>query len=113
MLALFWFALTCFVIYPATQSADLTFPDKNNDHLEWPFPRWWYSYPFVIFLILYLYYVPDGMIAKVMVVGLILLTFIFAQQIVKWVRVSSVWCFWSAMLAPILVLVNQYFRRRR
>jgi hypothetical protein len=101
-------------LYWRTDSPTLTFPEckqyrqcgDSRGRLVWPFPHDWYITLFLIIIVIAIYYI------KPIKSRLLLLTFFISTLIITWIiklrNTGSLWCFVTAILAPILVILNYY-----
>lgn len=75
-----------------------------NNRLKWPWPHGWYLFGYVLsFIFLLIYIKPTNskiLIASIFTITLIG-TFIFNPKVI-----GSVWCFSTAIIAPVLVILN-------
>jgi hypothetical protein len=90
--------------FPGDRSCTDRSCQNNDNRLQWPFPHDWYRWSFIISLALMAVYC-HPMASKIFVGGLFTLTYLLSKMTYSR-SVSSVWCFVSAILAPIIVLVN-------
>lgn len=108
------FFLGVLVLYHRSEYEDVTYPadrscvDKscqnNGNRLRWPFPHAWYIWSFLLSLVFMVIYIRP-MASRILIGGLFTLTFVLSG-IVYPSSVGSVWCFVSAVLAPLIVLLN-------
>jgi len=122
LLGVLFFAGIC-VLYQVTgPSNPQTFPaDKtclherkcqnNLNRLQWPFPHEWYIASFLLSLY-FLFFWYDGTMASKLFLGIVFSGLFLGSGILAPKSVGSVWCFSTAVMAPILVLVNYALVRR-
>lgn len=97
--------------YPLDKSCvDVDRCQNPNNRLKWPWPHDWYIYSFIISLILMIIYVRP-------INSTIWLGFVFTSTFVYMLEsnikvVGSMWCFSTAILAPILVIVNYFLLKK-
>jgi len=108
----------CIVIlqYSRKQYNDITYPanpscidrscQNNENRLRWPYPHHWYMISYVISLIFLLIYIKP-LASKIFLGSMFSITF-FMSAILVPKSVGSVWCFSTAILAPVLVLGNYF-----
>jgi len=95
--------------YPLHRCAERSCQNSLN-RLQWPYPTGWYTWSSVLsFLFLAVYVEP--MSSKLCIGLFFLLTWLMALVVFQ-MTVSSIWCFFTAILAPLVVLVNYYCSRR-
>lgn len=100
-----------------TEYPDTTYPStgcverscQNNDNrLKWPFPTIsWYPYAFILYLgfvLLVIRPINSKLFLFSMFIGTVILAYIINP-----VNTGTMWCFASAILAPLLVLINYFF----
>jgi hypothetical protein len=94
--------------YPANKSCMDKSCQNNENRLKWPYPIGWYAYgSFIISLIFMVIYL-SPLKSKIFLGSFFTITFILSLTIYP-VSVGSVWCFSTAILAPLVVLGNYYF----
>jgi hypothetical protein len=95
-------------------SKNTSFPDnrecmkrecQNNDNrLKWPFPDAWYMIQTaILFIVLFLYL---SRVNAIVSCSFFTITYVMSRLMYKWTA-SSMWCFMSAFLAPILVFATR------
>ena len=111
-----FFFIVVHCIYKPNKHKDLTYPlDENcrdstykcqnpNNRLKWPWPYNWYTYGFIISLIILFLYV-EPVQSKIWLLFIFISTFIY-MAIFNTKVVGSLWCFSAAILAPLIVIVN-------
>lgn len=115
ILGLLFFAGIC-VLYQVVPSDPQTFPadrsclhtrqcQNNQNRLKWPFPHEWYIASFILSLY-FLFFWYDGPVASKMFLGVVFSALFIGSGIFAPKSVGSVWCFSTAIMAPMLVLVN-------
>jgi hypothetical protein len=106
----------------STKYPDETYPkDKehmsqscqNNDNrLIWPFPHTWYILLFILAIIFVIFYIKplstQIFLGLIFVTSLCVIKLFFPRN-----TVGSVWCFATAILAPILVIGNYLIIRNK
>lgn len=121
ILGVLFFAGIC-VLYQVVPSERQTFPadrsclherkcQNNQNRLTWPFPHEWYIASFMLSLY-FLFFWYDGPVASKMFLGVVFSALFIGSGIIAPKSVGSVWCFSTAIMAPILVLVNYALVRR-
>ena len=79
---------------------------NSNNRLLWEWPHSWYIFSYLIsFIILIVYIKPIN--SKIWISSVFTLTFI-CTYIFNPKVIGSAWCFITAIIAPILVIVNYY-----
>ena len=100
--------------YPLDKNCVIRECQNNNNRLQWPYhPEKWYKYACIlIFLFIYLYTPTTGQ--KVVYIGGLLLTYLLSYLFYRnnTKSISSVWCFSSAIAAPIIVFLGFIFRNK-
>jgi hypothetical protein len=77
---------------------------NNENRLQWPFKDEWYILQIIIIFGLFIYYDPYMPYQKTIILCLFFgLTYIISKLTYQW-SYSSIWCFLSAVLSPLLVL---------
>lgn len=100
------FVETTFPIDPTcTQKNDRC--QNNNNRLDWPYEVSWYLISFVMTLTICYFYVKPYE-SKWWFMFAYFIMFILVVLMDKTHRISSIWCFSAAILAPIIVIVNYY-----
>lgn len=99
--------------YIRDDEKDLSFPSNracmkrecqnNENRLQWPFDDTYYVLQTIIIYILFFIYLPRE--SMILLTAFFTSTYIISNVMYTW-STSSIWCFLSAVLAPILVLVN-------
>lgn len=79
---------------------------KFANRLVWGFNTSWYKYSFYISLLLGLLYI-KSLKSKVFILLIYIITFIISTILFPKVNASSFWCFSAALIAPIVVYINQ------
>jgi hypothetical protein len=118
IIGIIFFIFIVFFYYLPKKYPDITLPldkkctDKTNkcqnpnNRLKWEWPHNWYIYSFIISLILLILYIKplNSKIWLTLVFSLTFLyMFIYNRQVV-----GSLWCFSTAILAPLIVIVNYF-----
>jgi len=112
------FFLMVLIIYETTKSKNITYPANknkncrnNNNRLRWPYPTKWYMASFILSIILISIYMKP-LNSKLFVIGILFLLLIISFAVyTKSGAISSFWCFISAILAPLIVIVNYLILR--
>ena len=93
--------------YPLDKSCvDVDRCQNPNNRLKWPWPHGWYIYGYIISLIFMFFYIRP---VNSMIWLFAMFTSTFVYMIVFNTKVvGSLWCFSTAILAPILVIVNYF-----
>lgn len=113
-----FFLFVVFYYYIPTKSPDVTYPykackDKScqnmNNRLRWAYPTTWYPIGFLISLIICIIYI------KPLKSGIFLSSsftiLFFASLYIFKIVMPSMWCFSTAILAPLLVTINYFLTR--
>lgn len=94
--------------YPETTFPRNKCKDKScqimENRLKWNYPHYWYLIGFIISLLFMIIYVKP--VSSKIFIGSIFIVSLLICYLVYPKTVGSVWCFVSAILAPILVLGN-------
>ena len=118
VISILFFMFIVIFYYLPNNYPDITLPlDKNctdstnrcqnpNNRLNWEWPKTWYIYGFIISLILLFIYIKP-LNSKIWLSFVFVSTFIYMLIFNKTV-VGSLWCFSTAILAPLIVLVNYF-----
>ena len=92
--------------YPSiTKPRDSDLPQCSSNRLQWPYPHDWYIYSFIISIIILVIYINPVKIQIFLTLSF-LLTLIVTYMFFNSKTVGSVWCFSSAVLAPVIALVG-------
>lgn len=75
----------------------------NENRLKWPFRDQWYMIQTAILFIVFFIYLPKR--SSILLAGFFSITFVISKMMYTWTA-SSIWCFLSAVLAPLLVAIN-------
>ncbi len=113
-----FFLYVC-ILYVYEDTSTYTFPyeschkrecQNSNNRLVWTFPLLWYAIMTIIALSFYLFYVRnDSIISRLFVVLFFIATYLITRYLYPVeTTISSLWCFISAIAAPIVVLVNYF-----
>ena len=92
--------------FPANRACMVRECQNNENRLQWPFVDKWYFYQTILMYIIFIIYLPWKQSAVLCI--FFTATFFVSEVMYKW-SASSIWCFLSAILAPFLVLTNNYF----
>ena len=105
--------------YVREDEKDLSFPSNracmkrecqnNENRLQWPFDDTYYILQTIIIYILFFIYLPRK--SMVLLTTFFTSTYIISNVMYTW-STSSIWCFLSAILAPILVFINYHITRK-
>ena len=76
---------------------------SNENRLKWPFQDKWYMIQTAILFIVFFMYLPRR--NAIVLSTFFSITFIISKLMYSWTA-SSIWCFLSAILAPVLVAIN-------
>ena len=90
--------------YPVDQSCKDKSCQNNKNRLKWSYPTSWYIYGFLISLLFLIIYV-NPLKSKIFLCIFFSLTFISAATLYP-ESTSSIWCFFAAIFAPLVVFVN-------
>lgn len=91
------------VSFPANRACMKRECQNNENRLQWPFNDEWYVLQTFLMYLTFFIYCP----AKQSVIMFVFFTatFVISKMMYVW-STSSVWCFLSAILAPVLVYAN-------
>lgn len=92
--------------FPANRACMVRECQNNENRLQWPFVDKWYALQTVLMYIIFFIYLPSKQSAVLCI--FFTLTFFISNVMYEW-SASSIWCFLSAILAPVLVFFNNYF----
>ena len=112
------FFLVILIVYKTVKSKNVTYPanrDKscrnNNNRLIWPYPVSWYTASTIISILLIIIYMKP-FYSKIFVLGILSLLFIISFALYPTTKAkSSFWCFMSAIIAPLIVIINYIILR--
>lgn len=94
------------VSFPANQCSDQPRECQNwGNRLRWPFPHEWYLWSYAISLVILFSFYDGPMKSKIFLLT-IFSVLLIGSTILKPHSVGSVWCFSTAIMAPIIVGVN-------
>lgn len=106
--------------YISTKEKGLSFPSNracmkrecqnNENRLQWPFKDSYYIIQTIIVYILFIKFLP--LKSSILFTAFFTLTFVCSKIMYKW-STSSIWCFLSAVLAPVLVILNYYIIKNK
>jgi len=114
---LFFIFVVC-VYYIRNDYEDLTYPlDRNcsdttnkcqnpNNRLKWSWPHHWYIFSFIISIIILVFYI-EPFESKCWMLSIFGITFLY-MLIFNTNVMGSLWCFSTAILAPLIVIVNYF-----
>jgi len=88
--------------FPANKSCMTRECQNNENRLQWPFHDEWYILQMILIFIVFFIYLPNK--TSLLLSCFFIITFIISKMMYKW-SASSIWCFLSAVLAPILVII--------
>lgn len=95
--------------YDPTCATEIDKCQNNNNRLNWLYPTQWYIYSFLISITLSIIYIRP-IKSALFLNGFFILTFLLFLFYINHVF-QSLWCFYAAILAPILVIVNYYLSK--
>ena len=95
--------------YPLDKTCQTKTCQNNGNRLQWPYPHGWYMWSYGISLILLFIYIKP-LNTKIFLTIIFTLT-LFLTKIIAPNTIGSVWCFLTAILAPIIVIVNYFIIR--
>jgi len=95
--------------YPFIMCSDRSCQNDKN-RLQWPFPTTWYLYSFILSIILISIYV-KSLVSKLFLLFFFIITYLFFL-FKNPNTMSSMWCFYSAILAPFIVIGNYFLTRK-
>jgi hypothetical protein len=100
-------------IKKGTKEPDMSFPSdqscikrecqNNENRLQWPFVDDWYLIQTILLFIVFAMYLPVKSAA--LLISFFTITYAISKVAYTWSS-SSIWCFLSAVLAPVLVVLN-------
>lgn len=93
--------------FPANRACMKRECQNNENRLQWPFHDEWYILQTFLMYIIFFMYLP--LKQSVILFAFFTSTFVISKMMYTW-SASSIWCFLSAILAPVLVGVNYYGR---
>lgn len=93
--------------FPANRACMKRECQNNENRLQWPFHDEWYAFQTLLMYIIFFMYLP--LKQSVILCTFFTATFVISKMMYTW-SASSIWCFLSAILAPVLVGVNYYGR---
>jgi len=85
---------------------------NSKNRLVWPFPHGWYFFSFIISLLILLFYIKP-LSTKIWLASVFTVTFLFTLFLMKANVVGSVWCFSTAILAPVIGIVGYFLIREK
>ena len=94
--------------YPYDRSCMKRECQNNENRLQWPFKDEWYILQVIILFSIFMYYLPSQ--KTIILVLFFGLTYLISKVTYEW-SYSSIWCFLSAILSPILVLTLFYIKK--
>ena len=98
------------VSFPAQRGCMKRECQNNDNRLQWPFhDKYYLVEAILIFVILYVF-LPQK--SAILLITFFVLTLIVSRVLYRF-SASSMWCFLSAVLAPILVVMNYYVLRQK
>lgn len=74
---------------------------NSKNRLQWPYPHGWYSISFVISMLITYFYI-HPLKLKLWLMGVFTITFMISLLFVSEKAVGSIWCFSTALLAPVI-----------
>jgi len=107
------FYLIVMLIYARDKADDTTKAGCGSNcnrlfgKLQWPYKHNWYIWGFIISLLLLILYV-NPLYSKLYLVGIFSLTLAMVALLDYNKAIGSFWCWSTAILAPLIVLVNTY-----
>jgi len=105
------FYIIVLVIYSRSKHGDMSYIGCGNNcskyagKLVWPYPYGWYIYGYIISITLYIIYIRP-LVSKLFIISIFSLTFLGASLLNYNNGIGSAWCWSTAALAPIIVIVN-------
>ena len=112
------FFLVVVWIYHVYPSSPYTFPmtscpDKkcqnDQNRLIWTFPQSWYIVGFLLTLCLFFLYIRP--LKSAIFISIFYIVSLFLGRLIFPKTMSSIWCFYSAITAPIVVCINFFIIR--
>jgi len=116
IISVLFFIFIVFFYYLPKKYPDITLPldkkcvDKTdkcqnpNNRLNWEWPHEWYGYSFILSLIIVTLFIKP-IKSKIWLITIFSLLFLYMLIYNKKV-IGSLWCFSTAILAPLIVIVN-------
>lgn len=89
--------------FPANRMCMKRECQNNENRLQWPFNDGWYTLQTFLMYIIFFVYLPTKQ--SVILCAFFTVTYIISKMMYTW-STSSIWCFLSAILAPVLVGAN-------
>lgn len=120
-----FFLFVCIYYYSNySNNTSYTFPYKEcqkrekrecqnpDNRLVWKFPVQWYKISAIISFVLYFIYVKnDSVISRLFIISFFIITAILSEYLYpKETYAPSLWCFISAIVAPIMIFINYYLK---
>ena len=116
IVSILFFIFVLVIYYLPNNYSDITLPNDQsckqescqnpNNRLKWNYPLEWYLFGCVIFVIIVILYI------KPVKSRIFILLFFFStfslSFFMKKESYSTIWCFLSAIVAPLLVIVNYF-----
>ena len=108
------FYISILVVYYFTTRNTITKPGcienqncyKYAGKLQWPYEHRWYLISFIISLFLFFYYIKPFYPVSLFISSFFIITWTVIWILNKNDAYGSYWCYTSAMLTPIIVLIN-------
>lgn len=121
VLSILFYVIIVTIVYPSTPSEALTYPyAKNpnvscrcadvNHRLKWPYPHAWYGYSFLFSIGLYVMVDRSPFVSKVFLLSMFIMAYVAAILLFHR-TVGSMFCFFTAILSPMLVFINYFLTR--
>ena len=111
------FYLMVMVIYSNSKSADITKVGCGDNcnrlfgKLAWPYKHDWYIMSFVISLLLFVMYIKPYSV-QLLLIGVFSISFLMIALLDYNKAIGSFWCWSTAVLAPLIVLINTYIIKK-
>ena len=108
------FYICILIVYNFTTRNTITKPgceenkscDKYSGKLQWPYKHKWYVISFIISIILCFYYIKPFYPISLFISSFFIISWTALWFVDKNNAYGSYWCYTSAMLTPIIVLIN-------
>jgi hypothetical protein len=91
------------VSFPANRACMKRECQNNENRLQWPFDDQWYILQTFLMYLVFFIYLPSKQ--SLILFTFFTTTFVTSKMMYTW-STSSIWCFLSAILAPLLVYAN-------
>lgn len=83
---------------------------NSKNRLQWPYPHGWYMFSYIISLLLLLLFIKPLKV-KIWLGSIFTITLLFTVLFVRRTVIGSMWCFSTAILAPIIAIIGYILTR--